>query len=147
MKQWLGVQKHGVSDAALFHPFMLNTKMPSQLYKEAHAGTDALIRSKGDILIKHAVNSILEREAGWSKKYSTITHMHKMWQENLDQNTIQTPPEDKTYVTPLTINQAKKAMLKSVKKEALDYWNNNINKLTFQGDFGQMLIEEKTNVT
>ena len=118
VKQWLGVQKHGVSDAAIFHPYMLNTKMPSQLYKEAHAGTYALIRSKGDLLVNHAVNSRLEREAGWTKKYSTVNHMHKIWQENLKQNNIQTPPENNTYVTPPTISQAKKAMLKSVQNES-----------------------------
>ena len=45
---WLGIQTHGVSDAAIFHPHMFKTKMPFQLYLEAHAGNYAMIRSKGD---------------------------------------------------------------------------------------------------
>ena len=56
IKTWLGIQTHGVSDAAIFHPYMLKTKMPSQLYLEAQAGSYAMIRSKGDILVNHAVN-------------------------------------------------------------------------------------------
>ena len=57
IKRWLGIQKNGVSDAAIFHPYMLKTKMPSQLYKEAHAGNYALIRSKGDDLPYHRLKA------------------------------------------------------------------------------------------
>ena len=45
------------------------------------------------------------------------------------------------------INKAKKAMLRSVQAENMDYWNKKIKKLAFQGDFAQLLVEEKTNVT
>ena len=38
-------------------------------------------------------------------------------------------------------------MLKSIKKETLKYWNERISKLTFQGSFIQLSIEEKENVT
>ena len=38
-------------------------------------------------------------------------------------------------------------MLKSVQNDSLDYWNKRIKMLTFLGDFGQLLLEEKTNVT
>ena len=33
----LGIQKHGVTDTAIFHPFMLSLKSPSQIYREAQA--------------------------------------------------------------------------------------------------------------
>ena len=76
IQQWLGIQKNGVSNAAIFHAFMLKTKMPFQLYKEADAGNYAMIRSKGDELFNHAMNSRLERESFWSKKYSTVSDAH-----------------------------------------------------------------------
>ena len=78
IKPWLGIQKNGVSDAAIFHPYVLKTKMPSQLYKEAHEGNYAIIRSKGDDLVNHAIGSRLERESAWTRKYSTVSQMHKM---------------------------------------------------------------------
>ena len=146
VKLWLNVQKHGVSDAAIFHPYMLCTKMPSQLYKEAHAGNFATIRTKGDSIVNHALDSRLERESVWTRKYSTVNHMQKLWQDNYEKNSLQAPQEN-TYTSQIMINKAKKAMLRSVQAENMDYWNNKIKKLAFQGDFAQLLVEEKTNVT
>ena len=42
LKKWLNIQKHGVTDAAIFHPYMLKIKAPSQLYQKAHAGNYAI---------------------------------------------------------------------------------------------------------
>ena len=57
------------------------------------------------------------------------------------------PPEEAQYkATSLMTKQAKGAMLKSVKEETLKYWNERISKLTFQGNFIQLLIEEKQNI-
>ena len=35
----------------------------------------------------------------------------------------------------------------SVKQETIQYWNTRVKKLTFQGDFVKLLIEEKENAT
>ena len=105
-----------------------------------------MIRSKGDELVNHAIDSRLERESSWSKKYSTVSQMHKLWQENLDENKVQNPSTN-THATQAMVKQAKKAMLTSVQNDSLDFWNARIKKLTFQGDFAQLLIEERTNVT
>ena len=148
VKIWLGIQKHGVSDASIFHPYMLSTKMPSQLYKEAHAGNFATIRSKGDSVVNHALDSRLERESSWTRKYSTVNHMQTLWQENIDKNTITLPhTEEAQRASPAIIRQAKKAMYKSVREETLTYWNERVQKLAFQGDFIQLLVEEKENIT
>ena len=148
VKLWLKIQKNGVSDAAIFHPYMLCTKMPSQLYKEAHAGNLAIIRSKGDSIVNHALDSRLEREASWTRKYSTVNHMQTLWQENIKENRITLPHAEEAYTaTSLIVRQAKGAMLKSIKEETLKYWNERVRKLTFQGDFIQLLIEEKENIT
>ena len=111
---------------------MLSIKMPSQLYKEAHAGNYALIRSKGDRLVNHAIDSRLERESTWSRKYSTVTSMHNMWQENVNESKIQAPLEDLSYATPAILNKSKKAMLKSVQTQTLNYWNERIKNSHFK---------------
>ena len=86
IKLWLNMQKHRVSDAAIFHPYMLCTKKPSQLYKEAHSGNFATIRTKGDSVVNHALDSRLETESSWTRKYSTVNHMQTLWQNNLNKN-------------------------------------------------------------
>ena len=69
-----------------------------------------------------------------------------MWQENLNANKVQ-PSSNYSYTSPAIVKQAKQAMLKSVQNITLDFWNERVKKLTFQGDFAQLLIEEKTDVT
>ena len=77
LKKWLGIQKHGVTNSAIFHPYMLNIKCPSQIYNEAHAGSHAIIRSKGDNIVNHALDSRIQRE---SQKHLTVVSM----QENVE---------------------------------------------------------------
>ena len=43
--------------------------------------------------------------------------------------------------------KAKKAVKESISKEILETWNNKVNKLTVQGEFTKLLIEEKESVT
>ena len=148
LKKWLGIQKHGVTDTAIFHPYMLGVKNPSQMYLEAHAGTLAMIRIKGDPLVTHTVNSRLERETGWTKKFSTTKTVHKMWEDNINKSLVAEPSIKKTQGNILVnVKAAKKAMKSSVKQETIQYWNTRVKKLTFQGDFVKLLIEEKENVT
>ena len=74
--------------------------------------------------------------------------MHTLWQENINKNRVILPPEQAPYkATSIMIRQAKGAILKSVKKETPKYWNERISKLAFQGNFIQLLIKEKQNIT
>jgi hypothetical protein len=148
LKKWLGVQKHGVTDTAIFHPFMLSIKTPSQMYKEAHAGNYAMIRTKGDEVVNHALDSRLEREAAWTKKHSTTVQVHKMWQNIQEEKESQVPQGNSPLDTKhKPVQSAKNAMRDSVKKQTIFEWNTKVKKLTFQGDFIKLLIDEKENMT
>ena len=146
LKKWLNIQNHGVSDASVFHPYMLGVKLPSQLYKEAHAGTYAMIRMKGDTLVNHALNSRLQREEKWTRKYSTTKEMQSMWKENVSQGLVKPPSEESAPVKYAELQNAKKAMKKSIQSENLSKWNNKVKLLTFQGDFIKLQIEEEEDV-
>jgi hypothetical protein len=148
LKKWLGIQKHGVTDTAIFHPYMLAIKTPSQLYLEAHASTLAMIKTKGDPLVNHAVNSRLARESQWTRKHSTVKTVHNMWEENVKKSLVLNP-SSKTAQRNMLVNvkEAKKVMKNSVTQETIQYWNTKVRKLTFQGDFVKLLIEEKQNAT
>jgi hypothetical protein len=144
LKKWFKIPTHGVSDASIFHPYMLGLKAPSQLYKEAHAGSYTMIRMKGDDLVNHALDSQLERESEWTNKSSTICAVNTMYEDNIASNkTI--PPSTKNNSS--AINKAKKSMNCSIKEETLKHWNKVVEKLTLQGDFAKLLIEEQANIT
>ena len=148
LKKWLKIQKHGVTDAAIFHPYMLNIKAPSQLYQEAHAGNYALVRAKGDELVNHALDSRLERESAWTRKHSTIVTVQRMWKENHESGKISIPQDTETQEhRKKHVTSAKKAMMNSVKTETMLHWNTKVKKLTFQADFIKLLIDESSNVT
>ena len=145
LKIWFNIQKNGVSDISIFHPYMLGMKAPSQMYKEAHAGVYTMIRMKGDEVVNHALDSRLERESRWTRKSSTICEARKILQDNIDKQVISMPitESDKNSA----INKAKKVINKSIKEETLTLWNNKVQKLTLQGDFAKLLIEEEENIT
>ena len=147
IKIWLKIPKNGVSDVSIFHPYILNVKTPSQMYEEAHASTYSMIRMKGDSCVNHALNSRIEREAAWTKKSSTVCEVKKIYDDNISKNKISEPTTENQAEKRLLIYKAKKAMNKSLKEETLDTWNNKVKKLTFQGEFLNLLIEEETNVT
>ena len=64
IKKWLGIPLRGVSDVAIFHPYMLKVKQPSTLYLEGQAGNHASMKLKGDSVVKAALDSQVTRESG-----------------------------------------------------------------------------------
>ena len=124
LKMWLKIQKNGVSDISIFHPYMLSMKTPSQLYKEAHA----MIRIKEDHLVNHALDSRLERESQWKKKSSTIVEADRIFHKSVEQINIHTPLTQSEKNK--SIHKAKKEVNKSIKEETLTLWNKKVEKLT-----------------
>ena len=67
---------------------------------------------------------------------------------NIEENKIQASHEEDTYASKKKKTDiAKKAMKRSIHQETSMNWNNKVNKLTVQGDFLQLLIEEEQDVT
>ena len=88
LKKWLNIPSHGASDIAIFHPYLLSVKSPSQLYKEGHAGNYSLMRIKGDKIVNQALDSRLERESNWINKSSTILQCHQILEQNIQNEMI-----------------------------------------------------------
>ena len=106
------------------------------------------MRSKGDEIVNHALDSRIERESAWTRKHSTVVAMQEMWKDNIEQNRIQPAHEDDTFADKRkNVQHAKKVMQGSVKSQTISNWNTRVKKLTFQGDFLKLLIDEKENVT
>ena len=151
LKKWLNIPSHGASDIAIFHPYLLKVKAPSQLYMEGHAGNYTLMRIKGDPIVNHTLDSRLERESCWTNKSSTIVKCQQLLDMNIDNDNIFIPSTqncpDVQHARRHEIPRAKAAMKLSIEEETLQLWNSKVQKLTMQGDFANILIEEKQNVT
>ena len=129
LKKWLGIQKHGVTDTAIFHPYMLCVKAPSQLYKEAHAGNYAIVRTKGDKIVNHALDSRLERETAWTRKNSTLVEVDKMWKTYQEKTPTNSAQDEESYEVQIKdVKIAKKFMKDSVKQQTLCEWNTRVKK-------------------
>ena len=71
----------------------------------------------------------------------------RLYRDNISRNIIIPPTSETNSQLNILVHKAKKAMTKSVKEETLLNWNNKVKKLTFQGDFINLLIEEESNIT
>ena len=107
-----------------FHPYMLNIKTPSQLYKEAHAATYAMIRVKGDNIVNLALDSRIERESTWTKKTSIVCESDRIFKYNVENKTSVTPSTETESEKKALIFKAKKAPNKLIKEVTLTLLNN-----------------------
>ena len=145
IKKWLKFPTRGVTDAGIFHPYLLNVKQPSQLYYEGHVSNMLLMRLRGDITVNTCIDSKLERERLWTKKSSTAVRS-----DNLTAPIVESAlaaREIQGYTTKQTITTAKRKVYKSISEEIKENWKNKIEPLAMQGDFAKLLQEEKECVT
>ena len=97
IKKWLDIPSRGVTDVAIFHPYMLNVKQPSTLYLEGQAGNHASMKLKGDSVVKAALDSQVTRESGWTKKSSTAVTCEEMFAKCVESNQIFVPNSENTW--------------------------------------------------
>jgi hypothetical protein len=85
------------------------------------------------------------REEVWTRKYSNICECRDIFSEVEDVHFV--PTEQNTYnvnaATRLSLPNLKKATNEIVKKKVLDKFNEEAQSLTFQGDFINLLQQEK----
>ena len=109
------------------------------------------MRIKGDQVVNHTLDSRLERESNWSVKSSTISFCDQVLNENVENDKIFIPtPENTSNVATSVrheIPRAKVATKQSIQQFTIEKWNSKVEKLVMQGDFTNLLIEEKENVT
>ena len=91
---------------------MLGIKNPSQIYKEAHTGTYAMMRLKGDNTVNHALNSRLERESSWTRKSSSVVEADKIFKDIVAAQNITLPVLETPREREALINKTKKKQIK-----------------------------------
>ena len=79
------------------------------------------------------------------KKSSTIVQSSEIIENLVETNQISTTSSRSTRQETMKI--AKIVIRKTVQEEIKDTWNNKVQKLTMQGDFTRLLIEEQESIT
>ena len=149
LKSWLKIPARGVTDLSIFHPYMLGVKPPSQLYLEGHAGNYLNSIVRGDPVVKEALAVAVNREEVWSRKSSSICESRDIFMEVSDTCFVPTP--ENTY----HFNAACRHSLPTLKKQTnkiiankyLEKYNKQAEESPFQGDFINLMQQEKLDVT
>ena len=149
LKSWLKIPSRGVTDLSIFHPYMLGVKPPSQLYLEGHAGNYLNSTVRGDPVVKEALAVAVAREEQWARKSSTICECRDIYTEVSEACFVPTP--ENTY----HFNTACRHSLPTLKKQTnsiianqyLTKFNDQAQQSPFQGDFINLMQEEKIDVT
>ena len=103
-------------------------------------------RTQGQTLLGEK-NPRIEREEAWNRKKSTAVEMQILWQKYQDEDkTKQTQGTKAPTNNSKSVQIVKKFMKDEVKKQTICDWNIKVKKLTFQGDFIKLQIDEKENV-
>ena len=67
-----------------------------------------------------------------------------MFENIVEKTSLITTPSEITSLKN-TIQKVKKAVVKSVRDEVLDIWNNKVKELVMQGEFTKLLISRAAN--
>ena len=149
LKKWAGIPSRGCTNLALFHPFLMGLKTPSQLYLESHASNFLICKVKGDEKVNFALESQISRESQWSRKSSTVVECQSIMNAVAENHLIPTTENcynfEASRRSQLPILKA--AVRKEVSEIYLEKWNEATKKLLSQGDFLSLLISEKSNVS
>ena len=114
------------------------------------AGNHVSMRMKGDAVVNAALQSQLLRETQWSRKSSTVVTCENMIAKCVENDQFLIPHSGNTWNVESSrrheIPKAKKAIKETVNQEVLTTWNDKVSKLTVQGEFTKLLIEERQSV-
>ena len=149
LKKWLGIPSRGVTNLGLFHPHLLDLKLPSQTYMEGHIGNFLNIKlSSSDPVVKEALECQLSREGKWKKKSSTAVQCQEIFEQLQDECNIPTP--ENTYLFETIIRKElpkiKKVAQKKIKDKRLTEAKASSSKLAFQGDLCKVLEEDSADI-
>ena len=93
----------------------------------------------GDSTVNTCMESKLERESQWRRKSSTAVPSNSI--------VAQVVANTSRIRYKQSMGKAKREVKKSVSEEIKERWNQKVRKLTMQGDFTGLLIEEEQSVT
>ena len=142
VKKWLKMPKSGTL-AIIHSPKCLKIKSISDLYRETRSISYATSRIKADNLVKTALDSKLDHEQQWKRKYSvTVYAENKYIEATSDSAVSESAIPDAQY-----LQNVKHKIKQNIQQETNKYWANHVKNLVVQGRFLDLIHEEKNNIT
>ena len=137
LKKWLGIPSRGANIAVVHLPQGMGIPRFSDVYWKANCSAYSRSRLVGDELVKHALDSTLERESKWTTKQSTVTVCHDVHEKVVEERGANVG----SWAT------WKKKISNIIEDNAIVYWKEKIEPLLCQGKFAELLITENENLT
>ena len=150
LKKWLGIPAKGATSAGIFSPMLLGVKPVSQVYMEGHLG--AYINSKlvADEDTQEALKSAEEREAGWTRKSSTILQCKEMFAEMKEESQCSIPTPDSCANYAVTVRVEKPNIMKEARRKVEELFRERsietAGQLPFQGEMLTLMGEEMKDI-
>ena len=146
LKSWLSFPSRGVSDLGIFHPSILGTKYPSQVYLESHMSSFISLKLSEDPVVKEALACQLEREGAWTKKLSTVVECQDMFEKLSQTHSITALENCHESSKRLEVRRLKKAGKSLVAEKYKDRASEKSRGLEVQGDLARLMEDEKRNM-
>ena len=109
-------------------PTGLNIPTISDLHAECHTMAYIQMREQGDELVKHCLDSKLQRETKWSRKKSATVQSHTLYTQVEDRQTLQSKKKESKNLLSNQVN---------------DLWHSQVKELTVQVRFLELLCLEQ----
>ena len=140
LKKWAGLPPCATN--TIFHlKHALDIPSVTSVYEEAHIVTHVDARLKSDDVVKHALDSRIERESQFTRKQSVTVLAENTYQKSLRWNTVQA--EIPEFVPPVTFRTEVKKTAKSLTRTTHNTtYTSHLNDLSKQGPLLNLSIRE-----
>ena len=132
LKNWIGLPR-SATPGILHIPHLTDIKSIRQVYLEAHSAAYMSSRLKGDEYVNNALDSKLDRESEWVRKFSITCYAESKFQV-CNESAITSSHKKK-----------KVELIKSIKDEINETWINHLKDLVVQGNMLRVSILEKAD--
>ena len=128
---------------------MLGVKPPSQLYLEGHAGNYLNSTVRGDPVVQEALAVAVAREEQWSRKSSTLCEARDIFAKVSEACFVPTPENTVHFPTACrhSLPNLKKSMNAVIANNYLTQFNQQAEESPFQGEFINLMQQEKIDTT
>lgn len=117
-------------------PLFLDIPTITQLYLQSHTTAYASSRIKADTTVQAALDSKLEREGKWIRKFSIAQYTKSQ---------LDTIPENTNEELSITLSKAKHTIKTNIKDEMSQKWTSHISDLVQQGSMLRLVDLEESD--
>ncbi len=135
LKSWAGLPRCAATEI-LHLPLFLDIPTVTEIYLQCHSTVYASSRIKADATVQAALDSKLEREAQWIRKFSIAKY---------NDSQFQSLPQETSTEGAKSLVHAKKNIKINIKDEMMNKWTSHISSLIQQGAMFRLIDLEEND--